>query len=178
MSDESTQVLRMLAEGKISVEDANRLLEALGETGQEWSTTPAPASPIQQGSSRKPQPAKDAPRFTVSQIVQMSDHGIDPDYLVRLRKAGLSDLGFEDLIRLSDHGVEVEYVLALREAGLRELGVEDVIRLHDHGVEADTLQELAQAGITDLSVDDLVEMADHGVDPEFIIAARVAGVRV
>ena len=31
MSEESTRVLKMLAEGKLTVEQANQLLEALGE---------------------------------------------------------------------------------------------------------------------------------------------------
>jgi SHOCT-like domain len=71
MIDERRQILRMVAEGKISVEDAERLLQAID--------SPAPAA--SEGSSPAPDPAsKPKPRFLLINVKKQSawsDEAVD-----------------------------------------------------------------------------------------------------
>ena len=97
MSEESVQVLRMLAEGTINVDDANRLLEALGEEAPI-----GPESTVRaRESARKPEGTE--ARFTLEQIIELSEHEVDPAYIKQLREAGLADLSVQQIIELSEH---------------------------------------------------------------------------
>jgi GT2 family glycosyltransferase len=38
--------------------------------------------------------------------VTLHDHGVDPDYVARIRSAGYGNLTVDQIIRLHDHGVD------------------------------------------------------------------------
>jgi len=152
VNEERTMVLEMLAAGKITIEQANQLIDVLGEkplsTEEEWTIK------RQRSESREPvQPYRDqqqAPgltQFTFDQIIELSEHEVDPAYLKGLREAGLTDLSVEQIIELSEHDVEPSYLIKLR-----------------------------QAGLTDLSLDQIIELSEHEVDPAYLVKFREGGI--
>src|SRR5438270_13308111 len=77
MSEERRQVLEMLAAGKVTVEQANQLLEALGAEHRPDTKEQVPARAHQRG--RRAQRARPTDAFfsnlTPDQLVDLSDHG-------------------------------------------------------------------------------------------------------
>src|SRR5690349_11771739 len=88
MNDEASMVLRMLAEGKISVDDANRLLDALGSSpqGEDIEQTQPPPPPSVK-TAVITQPAVARNEFTLRQIMQLSEHGVEPEFIAAVREA-------------------------------------------------------------------------------------------
>src|SRR5215472_3039522 len=168
MSEERMQVLEMLVTGKLTIDQANRLLEALGEE---------PLSELERGSSQSRRqdegwlsPAQEfrghtvaqrTPSFTFDQIIELSEHEVDPDFLKALRNAGLTDLSVEQIIELSEQGVEPSFLQALRDAGMANFSVEQLIELSEHGVEPDYLIKFRDAGIAHLDIDQIIELSEH-----------------
>src|SRR5229473_3993665 len=132
MSAERTMVLEMLAAGKITIEQANQLIEVLGEqsfpeaeqwTGQGQSSQSGQSVErkvlIQEQRGRKE--AQGLPHFTFDQIIELSEHDVQPTYLRDLRDAGLTYLTIEQIIKLSEHEVGPAFLKALRDGGLTDL---------------------------------------------------------
>ena len=65
MNEERTLVLEMLSAGKITIEQANQLIDALGE---------------------KPLSSSEEWPVTVDQITELSEREVDPSYLKALRE--------------------------------------------------------------------------------------------
>jgi hypothetical protein len=63
-------------------------------------------------------------------VVQLDDL-IDRE----LQKTGYSNLTPDDVVRMRDHGVDPQYLARIRTAGFDGLTVDQVIKLHDHGVD-------------------------------------------
>ena len=132
MNEERTKVLEMLAAGKITIEQANQLIDVLGEkplsTEEGW---PIKRQRFESGEPVQPyreyQQAPGRTQFTFDQIIELSEHEVDPAYLTGLREAGLTDLTVEQIIELSEHGVEPSYLIKLRQAGLTDLSLDQII---------------------------------------------------
>src|SRR5216684_551618 len=138
MSDERVKVLEMLVAGKLTVEQANQLIEVLD---------------VQPLSARK---------FSGSQVPQ----GVaDADYIKRLREVGLTDLRPDHVIALRMHRVEPAYISALREVGLTDLRPDHVIALRMHQVEPAYISALREVGLTDLQPDHVIALRMHQVEP-------------
>ena len=127
MSAERTKVLEMLATGTISIEQANQLIEAL-EAGsaislaQEAGASSLGSDRHMQGATvtlpkrgscrRRYEPGSGLPNsagpvhFTLEQIIALSEHEVDAEFLKELAEAGISDLSFEQIIALSEHEVD------------------------------------------------------------------------
>ncbi|MND09509.1 hypothetical protein D3C83_329000 [compost metagenome] len=43
---------------------------------------------------------------TVAELIQLRDHGVDSDYMQRIKSAGFGTLSVEQIVRLRDHGVD------------------------------------------------------------------------
>ena len=112
MSEESTQVLKMLAEGKLTVEQANQLLEALGDE-------PAVTTEKRTRPTGRADRMEAPPRFTVEQLIELSEHEVDPDFIKEMREAGLTDLSVDQLIALREHEVDPSLVKAVQASGIR-----------------------------------------------------------
>ncbi len=182
MSEERVQVLAMLVTGKITIDQANQLLEVLGEEPlsepERWSSQSRKQDegwrePVREFQGRTA--AQRMPSFTFDQIIELSEHEVNPDFLKALRNAGLTGLRVEQIIELSEHGVEPSFLEALRDAGMANLSVEQIIELSEHGVEPDYLIKFRDAGIAHLDVEQIIELSEHEVDPVYFIKFREAG---
>src|SRR6266567_1004953 len=143
-------VLEMLAAGKISIEQANQLIEVLGEpslsTAEQWAGqrqreergTPhlEPLEPVEPLGHRR------RTNFTFDQMVELSEHEVKPSYISRLREAGLYDLSVEEAIELNEHDIKPSYVKALHDAGMEDLTVDQLIELSEREVDPSYLKAL------------------------------------
>ncbi len=138
MSTESMQVLKMLSEGKISVEDANRLLMALdGDTASGTAT------------AHERRVERQDPFFmqlTPKQLSELRMHNVTPEYVRAMRSIGYPNISVSHLIALRTHGVEPSYVQALREAGYLDLVPEHLIQLRIHGIDHSLVMVFQSAG--------------------------------
>ncbi len=158
MNEECLQVLNMLASGKLSVEQANQLLDALdGAQPKNGPGVMSPsvvqpamapvAAPAPMPTPRPVRPqAPPSAAFTIDHIIALSERGVDPSYIVELREAGLTSLSVDQIITLHDHEIDADFVGGLKEAGITRF--EELIKLHDHEIDADYVRGL-QAAIPD-----------------------------
>lgn len=139
--------------------------------------------------------------FTVDQVIELHNHGVNPAMVAEFKAAGYSNLAAEqlmklrdhsvsaafaqsmnamahttlavdDLVALRDHGVSMAYAADMSAHGLRIMNVEDLITLRDHGVSGQYLADLAKAGYGGISVADAIRLRDHGVSGAFVAHIR------
>jgi hypothetical protein len=141
MSEESTRVLTMLAEGKLTVEQANQLIEALGEerrsTAEPWrsqGSQPAQARPVKSRAASK--------QLKPDQLIEMKIHGLNPELVREMREVGYGDLSAGQLMEFSIHGVRPEFVREMREIGYTDLTPEQLIELSIHGVNPEFVRQM------------------------------------
>src|SRR6266700_2444783 len=182
MSEERVQVLAMLVTGKITIDQANQLLEVLGEEPlsepERWSSQSRKQDegwrePVREFQGRTA--AQRMPSFTFDQIIELSEHEVNPDFLKALRNAGMAGLRVEQIIELSEHGVEPDYLIKFRDAGIAHLDVEQIIELSEHEVDPVYFIKFREAGLTDLTVEQIIELSDQEVKPSYARALREAG---
>ncbi|MGH2504351.1 MAG: SHOCT-like domain-containing protein, partial [Ktedonobacterales bacterium] len=104
MHEGRAQILEMLMSGRLTVEQADRLLAAL-----DTAAPTASREPTHQGGERRrrDERANDAfASLTAEQLIVLRDHGVSRAFIEQLRAAGLANLSVHDLIELSDHGVD------------------------------------------------------------------------
>src|SRR5690349_11324214 len=140
------KVLEMLAAGKLTIEQANQLIEVL-EVGSAGRSSPAgygSAQPAYEGATIAIEKCAGAERrpgfrgkeglayFTLDQIITLSEHEVDPEFIKRLREAGFGDLSIDQIIALSEHEVDPDFIRRLRREGLADLTFEQIIALSEH----------------------------------------------
>jgi len=170
MSEERSRVLRMLASGTVTVEQANQLLEKLGEQ--------AHAEDDVVDDQQVDAAADDAPepmfgQFTFSQALQLGTVGVEPSYVDEVHAAGLTDLSFDQIVQMGVTGVDPAFVVAARESGV-DLSFDQIVQLGTVGVEPSYIASVRAAGLTDLSFDQIMQMGVTGVDPAFFVKLRSA----
>jgi hypothetical protein len=164
MSEGRAQILEMLVSGRVTVEQADQLLQAL-----DAASPAAPHEPAAQlgGQRRRDERADDFfATLTPEQLIELRDHGVNRAFIEQMRAAGLYGLSVADLIDLYDHGVTPRFVLDLREAGFTELTSDDLVEMYDHGVDAAFVREMRDLGFAKLAPSEWVELRDHGVDSD------------
>jgi hypothetical protein len=109
-------------------------------------------------------------------LVQLSIHGISPDFVRRVREAGLGDLDVNQIVELGIHGVDPDYIAKMRETLGDELGFSELVQLQIHGVSADYVADMRARLGEQLGFDELLELAIHGVDAGIVKEYRDAGV--
>lgn len=155
MSAERTKVLEMLAAGTLSAVQAGQLLEALDagspsypapaayERGQAAQPVSEGATVVLGGATAPGAGTRSGPiQFTLEQIIALSEHEIEPEFLKALVEAGLSDLSFEQIIALGEHDVDPDFVRRLGEAGLVNLSFEQIVDLHEREVDPELVRAL------------------------------------
>src|SRR5687768_4910349 len=97
VDEERGRVLELVAAGRISVEEADQLLAALAERSRRVEAT-------ETAEVRRPRPTPDAAdrrpggrKLSFDQLVQLGIHGIDPEFVRRIRRR-FPDLSFDRLI--------------------------------------------------------------------------------
>src|SRR6516164_1536823 len=117
----------MVAEGKLSPDDANALLKALGE-GDNLPTPPTEAT-------RRVVRDNPTARLSIQQIARLSEQGVDGDYVRELQAAGYGGLDPNQIIELHNHGVDGDYIRELREVGYTGYSPKELIHLHNHDID-------------------------------------------
>lgn len=189
MTRERSQILGLLAEGAITVEQAEELLDAVGEVSLHETGTaraaaplapmppapPAPPIPLAPPTTPVPPvpPAPPVPPLPVQERARVHLSRGRPESRGVGRK-----LNFDELIQLTVHGIGPEFLREVRDAGLTDLTVDEVATLGIHGVRPAWIKEMRDAGFDDLTVDQLVELRIHGVEPAFVREVRDAGVEL
>lgn len=156
------RILEMVKDGKISIEQADELLEALGNAQP---NTPARTSPFE---SSPPEP-EHKPRVEVrisrstsngkynfEQMIELGKFGVSPRFIRQIAETGLTDLSFEDVIELGKFGISPEFVLEMRQLGeefdLGELNLERIIELGKFGVSAKFVREMIETQMIDFNL--------------------------
>lgn len=138
MNEERMLILDMVANGKITVEEASQLLQALEHEDQvDPDELPIPRRPV------TGPPASRAP--TLDEIIKMQMHGVDADFIRDLKRVGLRNLTPDQLIHLYNHGVDAGFVVAMRGQGYTNLTVDELVHLMNHGVDPASIDELREA---------------------------------
>lgn len=101
---------------------------------------------------------------SLSDLVELRDHGVTSDYVRAVRQEGFTDLSASDISRLRDHGVDPHYLKAIRAAG-PNLSIDEIDRLYDHGVKPDYYKAMKTTA-PQLSIEQIDSLFDHGVEPD------------
>jgi hypothetical protein len=149
MSQERIKVLEMLAARKITVEQANQLIEALSREAHSLAEQQDRATTILE--PRQASAQQDFNRFTFDQVVTMGTVGVKPDFVRKVREAGLTDLSFEQIVQMGTVGIGPDYVLKVREAGLTDLSFEQIVQMGTVGIEPEFIRGMRDAGVLDLT---------------------------
>jgi hypothetical protein len=162
---ERTKILEMVAEGSLTVEQADQLLERLGV-------------PSQISAEKQPDKSENASEFatfTKEQLAALAAYDVDEAYIQALQEAGVRDLTVKQLISLKNYEVEADDVRALREVGFTDLTVEHLIALKNYEVDAEYIRALREVGFTDLTVKQLISLKNYEVEADEIKVMRAAG---
>jgi len=155
MGQERVKVLEMLAAGKITIDQASQLIEALsGEAdslAEQQERDERPDSPTTILEPQQALPQQDFNSFTFDQAIAMGTVGVKQDFVRKVREAGLTDLSFEQIIQMGTVGIEPDYVLKVREAGLTDLSFEQIIQMGTVGIEPEFIRSMRDAGVLDLT---------------------------
>jgi hypothetical protein len=156
------RILEMVKDGKISIEQADELLEAL-ENAQP--NTPARTSPFEASQfepEHKPRAEVRIPRSTnggkynFEQMIELGKFGVSPKFIRQIAEVGLTDLSFEDVIELGKFGISPKFVLEMRqlseEFDLGELNFERIIELGKFGVSSKFVREMIETQMIDFTL--------------------------
>lgn len=113
--------------------------------------------------------------LTVDQIVEMKTHGVTPEFIESIRRAGFDNLTADELIRLRIHGVSPEYVESLRRNGFDKLTADQIASLKIHGIDEAFIRETQNWTGGKREINELLQLRIHGVTPEFARSFKALG---
>src|SRR6185295_5079852 len=106
MDEERYKIMQMLADGTITTDEADLLLEALEAAPVETAAATGQTQRIAPPWRETPkQPARAFANLTLDQLIELRMHGVDPAFIQGVREVGLTDLTFEQLLEAGIHGV-------------------------------------------------------------------------
>src|SRR5687767_4092214 len=171
---EQKRILDLLAEGKLSVDDAERLLSALSGSGDGRTAGPAPTIPTAPRPTPPPSPESRGGRvagFNANDLANFALIGITPEYIERMRETGLKGLNASQLQGLQPLGVTPEYVKEMQALGVKDLNAGTVQGMFAVGVTSAFVRKWKEAGFESLSSGELTNLCVSGTSPE--LAARM-----
>ncbi len=172
MSEERIKVLQMLADGKLTAEQANQLLEAL-EEDQALEVQDLPAQP-EHTTADKDVLAADAlhAAFTPDQLIAMRSVDMTPKYIQAMRESGYRDVNVKQLIDMRAVDVTPDFINAMRDVGISDLPPDQLIDMRAVDISPDFVKQIKALGYSELSVAQLIDMKAAGVDPAFVHSMR------
>jgi hypothetical protein len=145
MNDESKRILKMVSEGRISAEQAEELLDALGSESGPGVTSPAGA-------------------VSSDELLGFAALGVGPGYVAELRTAGLHAITSEDAMGLAALGVGPEYVTSILTVA-PGLSIEQISGLAALGVDPGFVEKAMMLDGATADIDQVMGMFVMGVDP-------------
>ena len=99
MDEERFKIMQMLADGTITIDEADLLLEALEAAPAEPTAATGQTQRIAPPWRETPeQPARTFANLTLDQLIELRIHGVDPEFIQGVRGLGLTDLTFAQLL--------------------------------------------------------------------------------
>jgi hypothetical protein len=144
MTDETRQVLEMLAEGKVTPEQAAKLLDAMDDRPARQAYPPPPPTALRTRVRRRR--AHSTSPSPLQQLAQARLQGVSTEYVQEMREAGYDDLTLEELTTLRALGVDGDFVAELRDMGFTDLNAEDLAELKVSGINAEYVREMGALG--------------------------------
>ena len=185
------RILELVKNDTITIEQGMELMSALEMPNRLPTRPPVPPMPpappawkTNASSVRVGRPlASGNGQLSFDEIVQLGVHGIKPNYIEELRKAGLEDMEFHDLMQLVIHEIPVSYVLELRDLEqqleIEPLTVNQIVQLGIHGISAEYALEMRRLGIEHgfepLTVDQIVQLGIHDIQPSYVLELLKTG---
>ena len=185
------RILELVKNDTITIEQGMELMSALEMPNRLPTRPPVPPMPpappvwkTNSSSVRVGRPlASGSGQLSFDQIVQLGVHGIKPNYIDELRKAGLEDIKFHDLMQLVIHEIPVSYVLELRDLEqqleIEPLTVNQIVQLAIHEIGARYALEMRRLGIehgfAPLTVDQIVQLGIHDIQPSYVLELLKTG---
>ena len=164
------RILEMVKDGKISIEQADELLEALENAVP---NTPEHVSPLEP--EHKPRVEvrisrnTNGGKYNFEQMIELGKFGVSAKFIRQIAEVGLTDLSFEDVIELGKFGVSPKFVLEMRqlseEFDLGELNFERIIELGKFGVSAKFVREMIETQMIDFNLPPS-QWTHHGPDED------------
>jgi hypothetical protein len=165
------RILEMVKEGKISIEQADELLEALenAQPNTPARTSPFEASPLEPEHNPRVEVrisrGTNGGKYNFEQMIELGKFGVSARFVRQIAEAGLTDLSFEDVIELGKFGISPKFVLEMRqlseEFDLGELNFERIIELGKFGVSAKFVREMIETQMIDFTLPPS-QWAHHG----------------
>lgn len=106
-------------------------------------------------------------RITSTDLVQLFDRGVTPEYVRDLAGVGFARLKPEQLIRIRDIGVDADYVRGLRAAGLPLSRLEDFVKARNAGLSAEYIKSLSEVGLLNLTLAEYITLHEADVTAEY-----------
>jgi beta-lactamase regulating signal transducer with metallopeptidase domain/predicted metallopeptidase len=128
-------------------------------------------------STQEPDPSRGdraSSGMTVKAIIKMKMHGVTPEFVESIRRAGFDNLSVEELVKLRIHGISEEYIKETQKASNEKLTVKDLIQLRISGVTPEYAKGMKNAGY-DLPLKSLKKMRMFGITPGYIETMRKLG---
>ena len=185
------RILELVKNDTITIEQGMELMSALEMANRLPTRPPVPPMPpappawkTNSSSVRVGRPlASGSGQLSFDEIVQLGVHGIKPNYIEELRKAGLEDMEFHDLMQLVIHEIPVSYVLELRDLEqqleIEPLTVNQIVQLGIHEISANYALEMRRLGIehgfAPLTVDQIVQLGIHDIQSSYVLELLKAG---
>lgn len=156
MNEERMQVLNMLADNKLTVEQANQLLEALGDqpaTTEQRAAVQRQTQPTATNQERDPR----ADRLA-QQLADLKAVGVNAAFVREMEALGFVDLTPEQLVDLKAVGVNAQFVREMCDLDFGDLAPDQLQHLKAVGVNAEFIAEMRVLGMVDLDADQLVAL--------------------
>jgi len=158
---ERLMVLDMLAEGKITAEEAEQLFKAMEEVKEE----PVLAGPeLVPPLSHLSHLASLSPIPPVPPVPPLPGNSASArDLVAALKEADIDHVTLSDLQEIQAHKLTAEYIREMLALGVSPDGLGEWIHLRIHDITPRYVRELRDMGVSGLDADELVEMKLNGV---------------
>ena len=171
MAQQRITILRILEEGKKSVDEATELLEATEQPAQSdqpryHEAQAAPPGELTSALSTPPVPKEiSASEIKLDKMKQMHVQGVTPEFIETMRDLGRTGPSTGRFVQMRIHGVTPVFVEEMPAAGLYPT-VAQRIEIRIHGVTPDFVRQKEALGLEERPPDRLFEIRIHDVDAE------------